>query len=152
MEKATSCSVRSREMNGKTFLVIKGSPDKTSAAHSHRRIEFEEPIGLGIIELDKLLIDTGFEYEAKWSAERKMYKYKDLTLDFFFNPGHGYLVEFEKVIYDNSKIEQTRSYILQTMDALGVEELDPARLERMFTYYNAHWPDYYGTKNVFTIE
>jgi len=38
------------------------------------------------------------------------------------------------------------------MAALGVQELPNARLERMFTYYNQHWQEYYGTDKVFTIE
>jgi hypothetical protein len=38
------------------------------------------------------------------------------------------------------------------MAELGIEELDAARLERMFAYYNAHWPEYYGTEKVFDIQ
>lgn len=150
-EKSTSFSVRSRQKNGVTFLVVKGSLDATSAVHSHRRIEFEERVNLSIKELDQIIISSGFDYEAKWSAERKMYAFKDFTVDIFFTPGYGYVVEFEKVIHDPNAIEHTRSYILQIMKDIGLEELDAARLERMYAYYNAHWQDYYGTQNVFTI-
>ena len=76
-KKSTSISVRSRQKNGKTFLVVKGSLDSTSAVHSHRRIEFEEPIDLDIAVLDELIISAGYDHEAKWSAERKMYTFYD---------------------------------------------------------------------------
>ena len=150
-KKSTSFSVRSRQKNGKTLFIVKGSLDSTSAVHSHRRIEFEEPIDLDIAQLDELIISSGFHYEAKWSAERVMYAFNDLTVDMFFTPGYGYMVEFEKVIRDAEAIEQTRSNILKIMADVGLEELDSARLERMFTYYNKHWQQYYGTQKVFTI-
>jgi hypothetical protein len=38
------------------------------------------------------------------------------------------------------------------MKELGVKELDQKRLERMFAFYNTHWPEYYGTDKIFTIE
>jgi hypothetical protein len=38
------------------------------------------------------------------------------------------------------------------MKECGVEELPQERLERMFAFYNTHWPDYYGTEKIFTIE
>ena len=38
------------------------------------------------------------------------------------------------------------------MTELGVEELAQDRLERMFAYYNANWPTYYGTEETFTVE
>lgn len=151
-ESATSFSVRSREKNGTTVLVVKGSLDAASADHSHRRMEFEEKIDLPIEELDALIEEAGFELEAKWSAERRFFKFKDMTIDVFFSPGYGYLVEFEKVISDEEKVEQTRADIINDMGILGVKELDPERLNRMFAYYNAHWPEYYDTKNIFTIE
>ena len=66
-------------------------------------------------------------------------------------PGYGYVVEFEKVIFDTDSIDRTRSYILQIMAEVGVEELHPNRLDRMFAYYNDHWQEYYGTQKVFTI-
>ena len=43
-------------------------------------------------------------------------------------------------------------FFRDVMEKLGAEELAQERLERMFTFYNAHWPEYYGTDNVFTIE
>lgn len=148
---ATSFSVRTREKNDITFLVVKGALDSASADHSHRRIEFEEQIDLPIEELDALLLKAGFELEAKWSADRRMFRYRDLTVDVMFSPGYGYVVEFEKVIDDESAIESTRENVLHTMAGFGIEELDPDRLERMFAYYNAHWPEYYGTNKVFTV-
>jgi hypothetical protein len=38
------------------------------------------------------------------------------------------------------------------MKSVGAEELNQDRLARMFAFYNAHWPEYYGTEKVFTVE
>jgi hypothetical protein len=38
------------------------------------------------------------------------------------------------------------------MTELDVVELEQDRLARMFSFYNANWPDYYGTEKVFIIE
>jgi adenylate cyclase class IV len=150
--KAMSFTVRSREKNNRTFLVVKGSLDSASADHSHRRMEFEEPINLSIEALDVLIEESDLVLEAKWSAERIMYTCRDMVLDIMFSPGYGYVVEFEKVIKDESLIEETRGQLLATMKEYGVEELDSERLARMFAYYNSHWQEYYGTRKVFVIE
>jgi len=149
---ATSISVRSRQKNGVTILVVKGSLDAVSAVHSHRRMEFEEEVGMTIESLDKLILTAGYRYEAKWSAQRNLYSWNDLTIDMFFTPGYGFMVEFEKVITDSDAIEPTRQYIFDIMSELGIQEIEADRLERMFAYYNAHWQEYYGTKKVFTLK
>lgn len=150
-QEATSFSVRSRQKNGASYLVVKGSLDNTSADHSHRRIEFEEKIELPIEQLDALILNAGFELEAKWSAERHMFRFRDMTIDVMFSPGYGYVVEFEKVIHDDQAIEAARDEILNVMHEFGIEELDPGRLSRMFAHYNAHWSAYYGTRKIFTV-
>jgi adenylate cyclase class IV len=151
-EVAKGVSVRARQKNDVTYMVVKGSLDSADANHSHRRMEFEDPIELDIERLDDLVLAAGFELEAKWSAARKMYSFKDMTVDVMFSPGYGYVVEFEKVIADETQIEQTRQSIIDMMRDFGVEELDSKRLGRMFEYYNANWADYYGTDKVFTVE
>lgn len=151
-EAAKAISVRARQKNGVTYMVVKGSLDSTDANHSHRRMEFEDPIAIDIEQLDDLVLAAGFELEAKWSAARKMYAFKDMTVDVMFSPGYGYVVEFEKVIDDEANIEQTRQSLLALMSEFGVEELDAQRLDRMFKYYNENWAEYYGTDKVFTIE
>lgn len=150
-QETTSFSVRSREKNGASHLVVKGSLDDTSADHSHRRIEFEEELDLSIEGLDELILTAGFRLEAKWSAERRMFRFRNMTIDVMFSPGYGYVVEFEKVIHDDQGIEAAREEILSVMHEFDIEELDPERLSRMFAYYNAHWSDYYGTRKIFTV-
>ena len=44
------------------------------------------------------------------------------------------------------------SQLRKIIGDLEVEELDQARLERMFAFYNANWRDYYGTDKVFVVE
>jgi hypothetical protein len=56
------------------------------------------------------------------------------------------------VIDADADVSQAHRKIKEIMQELWVEELDQARLERMFAFYNANRPDYYGTEKVFTIE
>jgi len=149
--KATKFSVRSRQRNNDVLLVIKGSLDDRSAIHSVRRMEFEESVPTTLEELDEKIISAGFELEAKWSAQRTVYAFKDMTVDMIFSPGYGYMAELEKVVEDETSVEDARKNILATLEEFGLEELNPERHDRMYAHYNAHWPEYYGTTNVFTI-
>lgn len=151
-KRATSINVRSRQKNDEVLLIVKGSLDATSAVHSHQRMEFEAPLAITIEQLDEMILSTGWRLEAKWQAERTIYTALGLTLDVFFTPGYGYMIEFEKVITDDTDRETAHQQVVDVMHQLGVSELPNDRLERMFAYYNEHWPEYYGTRNIFTIE
>lgn len=149
---ATHINVRTRQKNDTVLLIVKGSLDNTSAAHSHQRMEFEAEIGLTIDELDDLVLSSGWRLEAKWQAKRKIYKALGLTIDLMFSPGYGYVVEFEKVVLNESDRTAAHDQVMAVMESLGIQELANDRLERMFAYYNDHWPEYYGTDKIFTIE
>jgi hypothetical protein len=56
------------------------------------------------------------------------------------------------VIDSDGDTHQAHQNIKTIMQTLWVEELNQERLERMFAFYNANRPDYYGTEKVFTIE
>lgn len=149
---ATHANVRTRQKNDTVLLIVKGSLDATSAAHSHQRMEFEAEIDLTIDELDDLVLSSGWQLEAKWQAKRKIYEALGLTIDLMFSPGYGYVVEFEKVVSDESDRTAAHDQVIAVMESLGISELPNDRLERMFAYYNEHWPEYYGTDKVFTVE
>ncbi len=68
------------------------------------------------------------------------------------NAWYGYLAEFERVITDADKVAETRAELLTIIESLGYQELDQARLARMFDFYNQNWREYYGTDRVFTLE
>ena len=68
------------------------------------------------------------------------------------NAGYGYLAEFESIQTDPSRADATKAELRALMRSVGCEELDQKRLARMFSYYNIHWPEYYGTEKVFNIE
>ena len=150
--RAKSINVRTRQKNDTVLLIVKGSLDDVSAAHSHHRMEFEAPVDLHITELDELVEQSGWQLEAKWQADRRIYDTMGLTLDMFFTPGYGYMAEFEKVVAADEDRESAHQKLVDTMESLGVEELPNPRLERMFAYYNQHWREYYGTDNVFVVE
>lgn len=145
-------SVRTRQKDDQVLLVVKASVDEGSSANSVSRLEFEELVDLSLDELDKILLDSGFKYQAKWSREREEYTYKGMNVCLDKNAGYGYLAEFEKILDDESVIAAARAEIENIMQELGVVELPQERLERMFAHYNQNWPDYYGTDKVFVIE
>lgn len=150
----TSFSVRTRQKDEQVLLVVKASVDEGSSANTVSRLEFEEAVPLSLDELDAVLLDAGFTYQAKWSREREEYNYKGANVCIDKNAGYGYLAEFEKVLEseDESAVAAARADIESLMQELGVEELPQDRLERMFAHYNQNWPEYYGTNKVFKIE
>lgn len=152
IEQGNSFSVRTRQKDEQVLLVVKASLDAGSSANTVSRLEFEEPVDTSLEELDALLLDAGFSYQAKWSREREEYTYKGANVCFDKNAGYGYLAEFEKVVDDESSLDSVREELEMLMAELGVTELPQDRLERMFAHYNANWPEYYGTNKTFTIE
>ncbi len=152
VERGSSFSVRTRQKNDQVLLVVKASVDEGSSANTVSRLEFEEAVDLPLEDLDQLLLEAGFKYQAKWSREREEYSYKGMNVCIDKNAGYGYLAEFEKVLDDEAAVSSAREEIAKVMRELGVEELPQERLERMFSHYNQNWPDYYGTEKVFVIE
>lgn len=150
--KAKDYSVRTRFADGKIIFVMKLSVDDTTSSNGTARLEFESPVNLSLDELDAILLQSGFTYQAKWSRDRQEFKYKNHTVTIDKNAGYGYLAEFEAVIDDASKAEETKTYLRKMMADLEVVELNQERLARMFDFYNKNWRDYYGTDKVFTIE
>lgn len=151
-DKSKDFSVRTRWVDGKVILVIKASVDDTTSSNGTARLEWESSVGITIEELDKLVLKSGFTYQAKWSRERQEFKYKGANVSIDKNAGYGYLSEFEMVVGDQAKADQTKALLRQMMKELGVDELPQDRLARMFEHYNQNWEKYYGTENIFTIE
>lgn len=145
-------SIRSREVDGKVLLVVKASLDDSTSSNGISRMEFEEPVSLTLAELDQKLLDAGFSYQAKWSREREEYKSNGINVCIDKNAGYGYLAEFEKVVHEGEDVEAVKKSLREMMGKMEVEELKQDRLERMFAHYNEHWPEYYGTDNIFVIE
>ena len=145
-------SVRTRWADGRVILVIKMTVDDTTSSNGTARQEFESEVNLTLEQLDQLLLDSGFQYQAKWSREREEYSYKGLNVTVDKNAGYGYLAEFEAVIDDPSQADSMKTTIRSRMKELGIEELAQERLERMFAYYNQNWQNYYGTDKTFVIK
>jgi adenylate cyclase class IV len=153
MADGTNLSIRTREMNGTVKIVMKASVGSDSSANGVMRMELEEDIpGMTLPQLDREVLAAGYHYQAKWSRAREEYRLSDIAVCLDKNAGYGYLAEFEKVVDDLAHGEEARRRIEEVMRALGVAELAQDRLERMFAHYNRHWPEYYGTDRIFTIE
>lgn len=145
-------SIRTRDADGKVIFVIKASINDHTSSNGVSRIEFESPVKLTIAELDQVLLDAGLTYQAKWSREREEYKSGNVNICIDKNAGYGYLAEFERVVDDEAIVSDVEKDLISFMEELGAIELDQARLERMFSHYNEHWPEYYGTDKIFVIE
>jgi predicted adenylyl cyclase CyaB len=154
LDQAKSLSVRTRQLNDKILLVLKAAIDDTTSQNGIARREFEAHVPhLSLEELDQLLLNAGFDYQAKWSREREAYQLEPgLTVSFDKNAGYGWLAEFEKIVHDPSEVPAAQEELRQLMSELEVEELPQDRLERMFAHYNQNWPKYYGTDLVFVVE
>jgi len=152
IEKGSSFSVRTRQRDEEVLLVVKASLDAGTSENTVTRLEVEETVSISLDELDALVLDSGFDYQAKWSREREEFEYKGITVCLDRNAGYGYLAEFEKVIDDEEQLESVRAELVQLMEELEVEELAQDQLERMFEHYNSNWPEYYGTDKTFVIE
>jgi predicted adenylyl cyclase CyaB len=145
-------SVRTRQKDDQVLLVVKASIDDTTSENGISRIEFEEKVDISLDELDKKILASGFEYQAKWSREREEYKCKGVNVCLDKNAGYGYLAEFERVVDDADMKDEVQNELRDLMCELGAEELLQDRLQRMFDFYNANWVDYYGTDKIFVVE
>lgn len=153
VEEGANFSVRTREVNGTVRLVLKASIDDTTSENGISRIEFDSEVeNMTLDELDQLILDSGFEYQAKWSRDREEYICRGTNVCIDRNAGYGYLAEFEKVVEDIAQNDSIVNELRELMKLLEVEELAQDRLERMFEFYNKNWPDYYGTDKIFIIE
>lgn len=152
VERGNGFSVRTRQRDREVLLVVKASIDEGTSENTVKRMEFEEPVSVSLDELDTLVLEAGFEYQAKWSRDREEYEYKGANVCFDRNAGYGYLAEFEKIVTDEAEADSVREELDALMAELEVTELGQERLARMFSFYNENWPDYYGTDRTFIIE
>ncbi|MDD2766574.1 MAG: CYTH domain-containing protein [Candidatus Moranbacteria bacterium] len=152
LNEGNNLSLRTRQANKKVLFVAKASIDDTTSSNGTARIEFEAEIPeLSLEALDRVLLEAGCTYQAKWSRDRREYIFQDTTACIDRNAGYGYVVELEKIVTDGTSAEQVKRDLRTLMETLGIEELSQDRLERMFAYYNEHWSEYYGTDKTFTI-
>ncbi len=152
LEKGKHPSIRAKKLNEDVSFVIKASIDDSTSSNSVSRMEFEEKLPLTLDELDKILLQSGFEYQAKWSREREEFIFKNINVCIDKNAGYGYVAEFEKIVDKINNTEEAKKEIESIMHEMQVKELPQDRLERMFSFYNKNWIDYYGTDKTFVIK
>jgi predicted adenylyl cyclase CyaB len=151
-DRGTKFSIRSRQRDDEVLLVVKASIDEGTSENTIKRMEFEEPVNITLDELDALVLESGYHYQAKWSRERDEFTYKGANVCLDKNAGYGYLAEFEKIIPNENDTEKAKEELIALMKELEVEELPQDRLARMFDYYNQNWSEYYGTDRTFKID
>lgn len=145
-------SVRTRKADDAIIFVMKATLDDTTSSNGTARLEFESRMPtLTLDELDRIILNSDFIYQAKWSRERQEYQYKNYNVAIDKNAGYGYLAEFERIVRAKEELEAVKSEIRGEMEVLGITELQQDRLARMFDFYNKNWEKYYGTDKTFTI-
>ncbi len=150
--RANSFSVRTRDKDGTVLVVVKASVGDDTSANGVSRMEFEAEMPLSLGQLDEIVLQSGFSYQAKWSRDREEYLVNGVNVCLDKNAGYGYLAEFERVVDDQAKVADAEKEVRAFMASVGTEELSQDRLERMFAFYNANWPEYYGTDKIFNID
>ncbi|MDP2593530.1 MAG: hypothetical protein Q8P52_02690, partial [bacterium] len=66
-EEGKKVSIRTRDADGKVYFVMKASVGDDTSANGVSRVEFQEEVFKTLDELDKILLDAGLTYQAKWS-------------------------------------------------------------------------------------
>jgi adenylate cyclase class IV len=146
-------SVRTRELNSeRVFLIIKTILINQDQNFGNLRDEFEKEINITLDELDRLIINSKGIYQAKWSRTRVCYRFLDYTINIDKNAGYGYIVEIKKA---NTKLENQSETIIEINDLiaqLGFTPLSKEKLDKMNSFYNDHWIEYYDTDKTFDVE
>jgi hypothetical protein len=69
---AASFSVRTRKTPTETIIVVKATLNDESSSNGTARIEWEVDLApMTLDEMDSLLLEAGFSYQAKWSRHRE---------------------------------------------------------------------------------
>ena len=113
-------SIRTRWIHNKSgvILVIKALLDEHTSHNGISRIEFEPTLDMTLDQLDKILLDSKFEYLSKRSRERQEYQLPDIHISLDKNAGYGYLAEFEMVIDADADTDQAHRKIKEIMQEL----------------------------------
>ena len=152
IESGEGFSVRTRKKDDEVIFIIKFSVgDDGDSTNGISRQEFEVNVDLSIDQLDKILLDSGLEYQSKWSRTRQKYGYDDFVITIDKNAGYGYVAEVELMVGEKEEIAGAKKRIYELMEELGLEELGGDKLDEMFEYYSNHWQEYYGTDKTFSL-
>lgn len=136
-----------------TLLVIKSSTWDDSSHNGVTRLEFEYHFPeMSLEELDRIILNLGWEYLSKWSRIRTNYHVENITISLDQNAWYGYVAELETMLEPGEKITDAESRIRVFMDKLGAHELSQEKIEQMFAHYNQNWADYYGTSRTFDMD
>lgn len=150
---SSNYSLKTREVDQtKVFLTVKVTVDNTSNDFGTARKEFETEVDLSLADLEKILLECGFEYQAKWSRSRDEYKFLDTNVTIDKNAGWGYIAEIEQIVQENQDVDKVKKYLREQMTKIGFEEVKQDRLARMLDFYNKNWRDYYGSEEFFVLE
>jgi adenylate cyclase class IV len=148
---ANNLAIRTRWDSEKgTLFIIKYAINDDDAQNGVVRRELELSVAVDIDTLDEWILNNGLTYESKWSRERVEFQYDNFSICTDLNSAYGGLCEVETIIADKSELTAAHFYVEDILEQLGLQELDPQILDKMYRFTCLYWNDFYGTtKTIF---
>lgn len=98
------------------------------------------------LDLSKMLECLGYEVEIKWFRKRLEGDYQDIKLTIDYTVGYGYIIEVEKIVTDESLIDETKDMLCDILKSFNIEISKKEEFKEKYNDYKKNWKDY--TKNI----
>ncbi len=154
IDNSSELMVKCRSINDANYFAVKGTPAGQDPVHAVNRLEFEVQLDTELETIDQRLQAAGIIIVSKWSSVRDYYKLDDnaMKAEIEFVAGYGYKAELEIVIDDGESSDEAIASLTELADSLGLVEANGTLLGKMYAHYNAHWQEYFNTRNTFSDE
>ena len=120
---------------------------KKGKLHDDAREEMEVIIDKNYEQdLKKMLDILGYEVSIKWYRTRIELTYKDFKVTIDYSISYGYIVEFELLVDDESKIEAAKESISMMFKEFNIDQTPKEVFDDAYNNYKINWESY--TKNV----
>ncbi|MGE5456632.1 MAG: CYTH domain-containing protein [Ignavibacteriales bacterium] len=93
-------------------------------------------------DLSKMLECLGYEVEIKWFRKRLEGSYQDIKLTIDYTAGYGYIVEVEKIVTDESLIDETKNKLVDILKSFNIEISDKQEFKDKYSDYKINWSKY----------
>ena len=146
---ATTLAIRTRQDSVKgVLLIFKYSLINQDADNGTERKELEFTTLHSLDELEAYLLSLGFSYKSKWSRKRIQYSFNTgWTLCVDHNAGYEGVFEVEYMA-NEEEYSTKKDWLMykanRFLDQLGLTEINPELLKRMYSFYTKHWEHFFG--------
>jgi adenylate cyclase class IV len=97
-------------------------------------------------DLVKMLNVLGYEEEIKWYRKRLELQYEDFEVTIDYSIGYGYIVEFELMVNDESKVDRAKEKIEELFNKFDIENTPKEEFNNRYNDYKINWKNY--TNNI----